>query len=665
MQLLTISLKNFKRNLSFYALYLFSVALVVTVFFSFTSFSMNEVMLERMSNDGRVENMCQIISIFLILFVVFYMSYSNRFFLRRRTKELGIYTLLGYQKKTILLLLTFENLFICLSAFVIGIILGGFVHKGIIVFLNVLIHLGIPTSTIPFFNPMALLKTLLFVCAVLVVLIVSNGIFLYKVSLMQLIRFEKSAEPQMLFRKFPALLGLIMILTGYLLSLDILRVRQSIWIKVGFYPVGLITMFLIIIGTALFITAFLPYLLNKLKSHKKQFYTRYQIITIPNFIYRIRSNAKTLVMLTLLSAATLTISSVMALTLYYPIAAMSRMVPSEIEFRLDQNTEPDTIHQLISSYTLDELPYTLNTTKLYKVTSDSNDLPLEYSIGSSNKKQNTREPSFECLSYSQYKTLLEAQNRTKVLNNLPALEANECILLKYQVSSSHEQDKQYVLNLNHTQETVRIKSVSYDNVISFANSVGTLVVSDTLYEKISQNQLPFTSIISLNGKAIQNNEALYEAISNYLHKSPYLQGHSHRINEIMHFNSSTFLLIGFLVVLFFIAVGSILYFNNISSIMDSKADYEILGKIGYTKAQLKKLIQKQVLTFYSIPFFLGLLDCFFAILVYKTGLMQNLLKGSLIQYLPIFLAILITFFIYGIYYKLTVKSCTKMIFNEH
>ncbi len=41
-------------------------------------------------------------------------------------------------------------------------------------------------------------------------------------------------------------------------------------------------------------------------------------------------------MLTLLSAATLTVSSAMALTLYYPIAAVSRIAPSEIECRIEK-----------------------------------------------------------------------------------------------------------------------------------------------------------------------------------------------------------------------------------------------------------------------------------------------------------------------------------------
>ena len=42
-----MALKNLKKNFSFYALYLLSVSFVITVFFAFTSFSMNTIMLEK------------------------------------------------------------------------------------------------------------------------------------------------------------------------------------------------------------------------------------------------------------------------------------------------------------------------------------------------------------------------------------------------------------------------------------------------------------------------------------------------------------------------------------------------------------------------------------------------------------------------------------------
>ena len=129
---LSMALKNLKKNFSFYALYLLSVSFVITVFFAFTSFSMNTVMLEKISGNGRVEMMCNVISVFLMAFVVFYMSYSNRFFLRRRTKELGVYALLGYRKTTVLSLLTNMRIYwFVLDSFIVGILLGSFFIKAL------------------------------------------------------------------------------------------------------------------------------------------------------------------------------------------------------------------------------------------------------------------------------------------------------------------------------------------------------------------------------------------------------------------------------------------------------------------------------------------------------------------------------------------------------
>ena len=59
MNTISMAFKNLRKNFSFYALYILSVSLVITVYFAFTSFSMNNVMLEKISGDGRVESMCK------------------------------------------------------------------------------------------------------------------------------------------------------------------------------------------------------------------------------------------------------------------------------------------------------------------------------------------------------------------------------------------------------------------------------------------------------------------------------------------------------------------------------------------------------------------------------------------------------------------------------
>ena len=665
---LSMALKNLKTNFTFYALYLLSVSFVITIFFAFTSFSMNTVMLEKISNDGRVETMCNTISVFLMAFVVFYMSYSNRFFLRRRTKELGIYALLGYRKSTILSLLITENLLTCSGAFITGILLGSFFHKGIVFGITKLLDLAVNHSEIPFFNPNAIMKTTCFIFAVVIVLALSNSRFLFRTSLMDLVRYDKSAEKRMKFHAVPSVIGFLAVISGYCLALDILRGEKSLWLTVGFYPVAMLTFALILSGTVLFIASSLPFAVQAGKKNKRKFYTETKIITAPGFIYRIHSNSRTLIMLTLLSAATLTVSSVMALTLYYPIAAVSRMSPSEIECRIEEEDEITAIKEIVNTYSSDADVIFLQT-DIYKVTSSSEQLPIEYSIGTSkgdaDNEKILREAGFECISFSNYTALLEAQGRQKILEHLTALNGNECILIKYQPDSDNDKTGNvYPLLIGNHEIPVTVTAVTLDNPISFANSVGTLIVSDDLYHMITEQAIPATKVLSINGKSIEDNEALFHALSEYLSGSPYLQGNSHRVHEIFSLSSSTFLLIGFLVVLFFIATGSILYFNNVSAITDSKSDYDILRKMGYTDKKVKRIIQKQTAAFFIIPFLFGLTDCIFATIVYKSALMQNILKNSLVLYAPTVAAIMLTFIIYLAYYHMTVHTCCKAVLTK-
>lgn len=692
MNIILIAIKNLKKNFSFYTLYLISASLVITIFFAFTSFSMNDVMLEKISSDGRVEMMCRTVSVFLMAFVVFYMTYSNGFFLRRRTRELGIYALLGYRKSAIMRLLALENFFICTASLIIGVLAGGFLHKGVVAFITALLNLSLSDEKMILFNPGAIVQTAIFVLAVISAMFLSNGKVIRQTSLLNLIRLEKHAEKNMKTRIVPSILGLLMILSGYFLALNILQGKDSLWITAGFTPIGMLTLLLVTFGTVFFINSFLPCFMS-LTRRSKRFYTEVRIITIPNFIYRIRSNARTIIMLTLFSAATLTITGVMALTLYYPIAAVSRIAPSEIEFRVEnaeqipavkhilaESPSLESNQTLVTNYSLesnhslldnmDSSGVTHTLTDIIKVTSDASVLPIEYQIGSAkgdaNNEKLTRVPGFECISASSYEQLMTAQGRSDSLEGLLPLTETQCILVKYEPNAdgSDETGCVYPLLTDKGPLNLKVKSTTLANPISFANSIGTLIISDEAYNRLVKMTYPRTTVLSLNGPGLKNNESIYTAMEKITDNSPYLQGNSHRIQELLTLNSSTFLLIGFLVVLFFIATGSILYFNNVSAITDSREALDILKKMGYSSKKIKIIIRNQVFTFFSIPFIIGLTDSLFALLVYKRGLMQNLLGDTLIQYLPVAVSVGLTAAIYLIYYMITKRTCYKIIFSS-
>ena len=191
MKLSVIAFKNLKQNFSFYSLYLFSVSFVLMIYFCFTSFSMNQIMMEKISSDGRVETMCRTISVFIMAFVIFYMFYSNNFFMRRRMRELGIYSLLGYRKSSILKLLVFENIIICFVGMVLGILTGSILHKIVIAGIVTLLGISVDQGAIPLIYPAAVKVILAFVIVVLITLTFSNTRILQKSTLLDLVRLEK------------------------------------------------------------------------------------------------------------------------------------------------------------------------------------------------------------------------------------------------------------------------------------------------------------------------------------------------------------------------------------------------------------------------------------------------------------------------------------------
>lgn len=66
-----------------------------------------------------------------------------------------------------------------------------------------------------------------------------------------------------------------------------------------------------------------------------------------------------------------------------------------------------------------------------------------------------------------------------------------------------------------------------------------------------------------------------------------------------------FLLICFTTIIFLIATGSILYFQNISSVTYDKPDYEIMLKMGYSHTMIKKCVRRQIQIYYGIPYVIG------------------------------------------------------------
>src|SRR5690606_40580101 len=91
-----------------------------------------------LAQNEQVSTACLAAGILLILIAGIFVVYANSIFLKRRSREIGLYQLIGLKKRVVARLLIFENFLLGIAALVLGIAVGMLVSR---VFLLLLMKL--------------------------------------------------------------------------------------------------------------------------------------------------------------------------------------------------------------------------------------------------------------------------------------------------------------------------------------------------------------------------------------------------------------------------------------------------------------------------------------------------------------------------------------------
>lgn len=147
--LIRLSLRNARRSIRDYLIYLITMSGVAALMFAFDSVVFSKD-IARMCEDASIMGaMIGLATLFIILIVSWLIHYMVRFMLEKRSREFGTYLLLGMDQKKIARLYLIENLIMGSVAFVIGVFAGFFLEQGQLVLFYQLfskeyqIHVGI------------------------------------------------------------------------------------------------------------------------------------------------------------------------------------------------------------------------------------------------------------------------------------------------------------------------------------------------------------------------------------------------------------------------------------------------------------------------------------------------------------------------------------------
>lgn len=639
MTLFKIAGKNIRKNFTNYFLYFASMIFSIVIYFTFVSLKYDRTIQAASDGSQKIGSAFSGAAVVLIVFVAVFIWYSNSFFTRKRKKEVGLYSLLGVRKKQIGRMLFYENFLMGMLALIVGIAFGSVLSRFfVMILMKVMGHAVVVNFSI---SPDAILNTFVVFMIISLITSVQGYRLIYRFKLIELFRADQEREKEPKSSAIIALLSLVLIGFGYWLALQNL-VTSKAWAALGFMLTPLVILLSVILGTYLLFNTLTVTLLKLARKHKKSYWRGLNLIGTSQLLYRMKGNARTLTIIAVLSATTLTAVGTAYSTYYNNRTNAELANPNSYMFIGADNTATGKADQTIRQAAGHKVLYH-ESIPLYEVDADTSGL---------NKGRGSDEQSFTVISNRDFNRLAKLQGRDDAIT----LEGSEAAALEpvYMEGISPEYVGSSIkLKGNGINTTIRFTALKKYSVLNLGTVYSTIVVSDDMFAELK----PKAKAVTVEAYGITHQDKAKDLTKQLEGILPDKAGLSSFYGDYSRGMESSGLLMfmgGFLGLVFLAATGSIIYFKQLTEAGSDKARYLILHKIGVTKREIRKSVAKQVLFIFALPLAFGIAHCAVALSALSKLLMANLV-------VPVVSCMGVYACIYLIYYFLTVHAYCKIV----
>lgn len=233
------------------------------------------------NGQAYVQFFMQLGIVMVSLFCFIFLVYTNSFLMKRRTKELGLYNVLGMGKKNIAGILVFESLYIAVIGIVLGLALGVLLHKLMMLLLYWLMRLPAPFGFAV--QVKAMVNTSVFFVVIIFLTLLLNLWRVGRSKPVELLRGGNVGEKEPGINWLVVVIGVLTLGGGYFIAV---WVKDSV-MAIAFYFVAV---FLVIIGTYCLFTSLSILALKALKKNKRYYYKSKHFISVSGMLYRMKRN---------------------------------------------------------------------------------------------------------------------------------------------------------------------------------------------------------------------------------------------------------------------------------------------------------------------------------------------------------------------------------------
>ncbi|KRE05163.1 ABC transporter permease [Bacillus sp. Root239] len=625
--------KNMRKNISRYSLYFFSMIFSIVVYYVFATLQYDQSISKVIGEELRLQGIFNASNYVLLTFIVVFIWYTNSFFIRQRKRELGLYHLVGIEKRTIGKMIFYENMLLGIFSLVVGILLGTVFSRLFVLFLLKL--MGLSLSITLTFSLQAVLKTAVVFLIVTIFISFQGYFIMYRYTLLDLFQAESKSERVNKMNSKRSIvvggLGILLVGYGYYLS-------SGNIVTPKFFLIVAVVLFSVIFGTFLLFKATIEWLMELYRERASGYYSFANMLSVSTMMYRIKANARVLTLITILSATTL-VSVGVTYSSYYNTKADARSM-QPYDYTLHSKNAAQEFTDVLDELDIQSKQY------VYHIVKHSADLS-DFRFITSGYYKDREQISF-----------LDEEEVRKNGISVPALSANETVIFDSMAKGKvfkPSTGKTAAVQLNKSEQLALKVVKSEPLLILDSDSAGYqfVVNHDTFNKLLKAGQKQAVYVFNTDDGNKQN-----ELTKNY-HQIAKKAGESrtsyYDVFQAGLMSKGLFIFIGgFLGLVFLMATGSIIYFKQISEAEQERKRFEVLRKLGFSVSQMMSAVRKQQLFTFGLPLVIGILHSLFALKV-----ITNLTGESLI--VPVLIADAVYGIIYFFFYWLTMNYYRMVI----
>lgn len=589
-----LAVSNLIKNRSLYYPFALATIVATAILYSFVSLAYSPNL--EASYGGSAARMTLQFGIWVVqIAVLILITYANSFVMKNRSRELGLYSILGMEKRHMLLMTFFEMLYFFLVTVGLGIGLGLLLDK--LLFAVLLKFMGMKVviaSTFQWSNIFTVLASLGVAFALILFL---NSTRLLRYSSLHLMREKKAGEKKGRFLGLQTLVGLGLLAAAYYIALTVDKPVSAI-------ATFFIAVLMVIFATYLLFNAGTITLLQFLKRRKKYYYKTQNFISVSNLIFRMRKNAaglatisilSTMLLVTLVGSINIYVGGKDYLTTLYP-KDYNIMVTSA---KTDKNAALlQTVKEVAREKGLTDAKY--------------EDYSYQFSmISKINGNQLTIAETTEGLSVEETQKMIapflviSRQEYGKMTGKKVDLADNEALLYAKNLRINQKQaltinGKSWNIKEHLTTDFAHGKIVNPSGMVSQKNMY--MVVNNPSQVGLKSFYTYYIGIQSSN-KQVDLQESIFNALQQQGQESGNISlSERYRIEKDYQGVIGTLLFIGiFLSTIFLLGTVLVIYYKQISEGYEDREGFIVLQKVGLDEKQTKATIRKQIITVFFLP----------------------------------------------------------------